>query len=502
MATKHRANHIRLFTFYIFLVFANLTFLIVGGAFAEDQDKRSSKVMLVSGLNYCLDVNGANSSSEGEWVGIYNCNEVTEKWFFSPASDKIKVGYDTTICLDVEGDVSLSSTLRISNCGDAIAWIHGDDGKICAYDNTNLCLGFSWRRSIYETQYSKLQLRYRDETDAIWSFRSYEPRSDVSQKTKWILDLYGHDNYPNKTNKLDYPLSRLRTFFYYHWRYMPTYLKKHALNSPPTVVVNRNNWNDERAQGAPWVSYTNSMKALESFFKWIKEKHSSINERRMNIFIKWNEFNSDDAGEAYIASSNPQNDRHKVGVVALKPRKKTLTHEIGHTFNYHHYSHRCYLPGTGRRYSFMHYKDPQKNDSLWYGPLPCQSQEEVSVIFYQLAFGGHLKEWERTSFKSLISYDEESDSLILTSDDSKYDDFISDGGELHLMLGQGANYAKSLSSLLEANRPSALALFTVVIEDEVHYLVPDDPLAYKFFSYHKSAGSQNRQQQFSYYRRR
>ena len=189
--------------------------------------------------------------------------------------------------------------------------------------------------------------------------------------------------------------------------------------------------------------------------------------------------------------------------MSLKKDLMTLSHEVGHTFGYQHYDNRCYLPGTGRRYSFMHYSSPKQDDSVWYGPLPCQNQDEVFAVFYQLAFGEHHKEWEPRNFQASISYNEESDSLIISNGGSEFRDFINDEGPQHLILGEaGAYYNRSsLSFLFWPDEPTNLALFTVVTEGGVHRLVPDDPLAYKFFNYHKSANSQGERRYFEYYRR-
>ena len=298
---------------------------------------------------------------------------------------------------------------------------------------------------------------------------------------------------------------------------MPAYLKKHALNSRPALTFNRYNWDDRMAEGAPWISYTDSSEAFSTFNNWVKGEYSSVDERRMNLFIKWNPY--DDTLDGFDKTwtnglgnrpgRTPKNPYHKVAITALKDTFKTLTHEVGHTFSYEHYNNRCYLPGTGRRYSFMHHSSPQQDDSVWYGPLPCQNQEEVFVVFYQLAFGDHLKEWNHIDFRASISYNEDDNSLTIRNGGlgngvSDFRDFINDGGERHLMLGwRGADYdsLSTLSSFFEDDEPLELALFTVVTKGGVHHLVPDDPLAHKFFNYHKSENTQNELRFFSYHRR-
>ena len=534
MTTKYRAIKILLFTFVIFLVFTNQVFSTddnpstndqgernsrnIGSRFnfsdiinifdtINNQDERSSKVVFVNSSNYCLNVQGINETSEGTEVGIDKCSRVTEKWFFDPSSNKIKTGYHTNRCLDINHLLGFfGNDLQISNCNTAISWSHGDDGKICTYGEIiSRCLGFdeSWRDSIYLTKYYDVELKHRSRTNSIWSFRSYEPRSYVSGSTEWTINLYGYDDYPNQTNKLDSPLSKLRKFFDYHWKYMPTYLKKHALNRNPTLIVNRKDWDDEVAQGAPWINRSNPGEALDSFTDWIEEIYDTHDERRINFFIKWDNYGRE-AGRAHTPNPNPRNAISKIGIASIES-SRALSHEVGHTFSYQHYNNRCYLPGTGRRYSFMHHSSPKQDDSVWYGPLPCQNQDEVFTIFYQLAFAGHLNEWNHIYFEASISYNEDDNLLTIRNGGPEFRDFINDGGERHLMLGgNGADYDlwASLSSFFEDDEPLGLALFTVVTKDGVHHLVPDDPLAHKFLNYHKSANTKNLLRFFSYHRRR
>ena len=249
MTTKYRAIKILLFTFVIFLVFTNQVFSTddnpstndqgernsrnTGSRFnfsdminifnsTNNQDERSSKVVFVNSSNYCLNVQGVNRTSEGTEVGIDKCSRVTEKWFFDPSSNKIKTGYHTNRCLDVNHLLGFfANDLQISNCNTAISWTHGDDGKICTYgEMISRCLGFdeSWRDSIYLTKYYDVELKQRSGTNSIWSFRSYEARSDVSGSTEWTVDIYGHNNYPNRSTELASRLRRLEKFFDYHWQ--------------------------------------------------------------------------------------------------------------------------------------------------------------------------------------------------------------------------------------------------------------------------------------------
>jgi len=61
----------------------------------------------------CLDVSGTNSSSNGQNVQGWQCNQVTETWHFGP-DDKIHADWNPNMCLNVVGNQSSSNGQNVN----------------------------------------------------------------------------------------------------------------------------------------------------------------------------------------------------------------------------------------------------------------------------------------------------------------------------------------------------------------------------------------------------
>ena len=459
------------------------------------------KIRLLNSRNHCLDVEGVNATANGTNVGIYNCNEVTETWVYDKSSGKISLGYASNKCLTNEkGAYGDGYNIFIDDCSDAAPWRMKADGKICARWNRAYCLDINGHAN-YGASGDNVHLWHRDLTDELWSFDSYSPRTAVQgERRVWKINIYGNNNYPNKSNKLQYHLNRVWNMFHYYWEYMPAYLKKHAINGPPDVRTYKYNWDDERAKGAPEISL-NASQALRDFGAWMDRSHSPRPLLNFYVFIRWNLFDGEVGGQGNIGTSAPQNFARKDSVASLRPQRNVMAHEIGHNLGLQHYNHRCRLPGVGRRYSFMHYSRPQQDDAIWYGPLPCQEQDQVKGFFYQLAFGDFSVNWNSYSITTDVSYNKTEDALVL-SRGSQLDYFLNDGGDRLLAMGATGFdyvYANGWKSDPQEGR---LGLFTVIERNGLILLMPDDPIAYRFKAYHKSHSSVNIRKSFRYHRRK
>lgn len=90
----------------------------------------------------CLDVNGWNQSISGTQVQIWNCDEVSETWYFGE-DKKIHAGWNPSVCLDVDGWNQTANGIKVQiwNCNEVSeTWYMGDDKKIHAGWSSSVCL--------------------------------------------------------------------------------------------------------------------------------------------------------------------------------------------------------------------------------------------------------------------------------------------------------------------------------------------------------------------------
>ena len=326
-----------------------------------------------------------------------------------------------------------------------------------------------------------------------WSFNSYEPRLNGEGNTQWNLTLYGRNDYANTSRKIDIAIRGVENFFYYHWSYMPHYIKKHALNYKPNIRVRKLNWDLEVANGAPEVSWFNAHTGLGDFKRWLKSTYTQ-GELDMNVFVQWGGFNDNFLGSADTNSNyvNAYNGTKKFGIAGLKRAKSVLSHEIGHTFAYvDHPKVTCYLPGVGRRYSIMGFKIDAPS-SVWHGPVPCQDQSRVLGVFYQLAFANYISHWKESFLAGDISYNANQNAFILDTVETDFVNLMANNGKAFLFLTSSAAGLRSTKQQPWLKAASGFnggfyGLFTVFTNSLGQYeLVPDDPIAFRFFAYRKT----------------
>ena len=464
--------------------------------------QKGSKLALVTSPDLCLDVSGTNSTTVGSNVLLWKCSETTEHWFFDSSDERIKTGYTPHRCLDLVAHEK-GSNVHIADCDNATPWQIKGTGNICVRGNASLCLDAVGSPEFARSGTNVGVWPFMRLTE-IWSFLDFGSRSDAPSSTAWTMHIYGNDDYPNKTQALNRHLKQERRMLENYWKYMPLYLKKHALNGPPELVVTKNNWDDEVDQGASTLSATDSSLALNDFSTWMTSNYPIRSPREFDIFIQWEPYEGA-YGRAVLGKPYPSNDiNRKVSVLALKKYENTIAHETGHNLGLEHTTDRCYLPQVGTFYDVMHSGTRDSSYSMWPGPLPCEHQDQVLGVFYQLAFAHYAENYRHYTFSAQISYDSEKKALQLSNYDQKFEAFIDDGKSRRVTLGFDGVYVREnpLDHMYQVGGPTKLGLFTVVANQDGSYsLIPDGPIAHRFFSYKQILNTQGESHYFAYYRR-
>lgn len=124
----------------------------------------------------CLNVVGDKSSSNGATVNTYDCNAVSETWWYDSADGKIKAYYDTSMCLNVVGNQSTANgaTVNLYQCSAVTeTWQYWEsDGKIHAAWDTSMCLNVVGNQSTANGQ--TVNLYNCGSVTETWSFMQYD----------------------------------------------------------------------------------------------------------------------------------------------------------------------------------------------------------------------------------------------------------------------------------------------------------------------------------------
>ena len=78
-------------------------FMLTGQVLALDDVPLSYKLTAAWDQSKCLDVKGTNSTSNGKNVQIWDCDEVTERWYFDSNTGRLHAEWAPHMCLDVKG---------------------------------------------------------------------------------------------------------------------------------------------------------------------------------------------------------------------------------------------------------------------------------------------------------------------------------------------------------------------------------------------------------------
>ena len=478
--------------------------------------QNGSKLRVVNGRWSCLDVVGTNSNSNGKNVQVSSCDRVTEHWVYDASTGKITLGYDSEKCLDVSGTNNINNrqNVQIWDCNEVTeSWVVQNNGQICISSNTDYCLDVKGNPP-YESRGENVHLY--NGTREQWSFHSYNRRFDGYHITPWNLHLYGHNNLPNTTSNLNRSLEKVKDFLHWYWEYMPSYLKKHALNGKPKLKVIKHDWDEEVAIGAPMVSTTSSDSALDDFSSWILREYDR-SELDINVFIQEGDYGAT-LGSANVPQPIYFSSASQQFAVSALSYDGALVHEIGHTLSLNHFDSSCELPGQGTFYSIMYstnnlpslkfLKMLSSRGAQWAGPLYCQDQDEVLAIFYKMAFSDHLDRWNRHSFEADIIYDANDKALYATdNNNSDFNTLTSDRGANLIVMG----FSGIRAGLVVKHQPSQAlypgrftpALFTVIPHSSGKYqLLPDGPMAYRVLEDSSSTAGQTMSRTINYYRRK